>query len=141
MSARAMTSKVNCVPWDSQARAKRWDFTVLAPQPISWRRWRNGRGDRCLPSRGREMWPPRPSPGASARRGRVDPTICRRSYSTLPSSLRPWAISYPWRLKQSASRRRFSEPVSPGTSPCQSSGPAVGKARCSSPGASRTPGN
>ena len=33
---------------------KSWASTALAPRPISWRRWRDGRGDRCLPLRGRE---------------------------------------------------------------------------------------
>jgi len=81
---------------------KKLDFMALVPRPISWRRWRSGRGARCLLSRGREMSPPRASLEASARHGLADPTRCRRSRSMLLSSLRPSAISCPWHSRQFA---------------------------------------
>ena len=65
---------------------------VLAPPPISWRRSPSGRGGPCLPSHDREMCPPRPLPGASARLGRADRTRCRRSRLMRRSFLRPWVI-------------------------------------------------
>jgi len=65
-------------------------------------RSRSTRGDPCLPSRGRGMLGLRPSPGAWEPPGRADQMRCRRSRSTLRSSLPSWAISCPWPCRRSA---------------------------------------
>ena len=70
----------------SPVRANGWGCMVSVRRRISLPRSRAGRGARCSPSRVRAMPPRRPSPAASARPGRADPTQRRRSRSTPRSS-------------------------------------------------------
>jgi len=91
--AFALRRLIGCGHWQSLAMARSSASMASAPQLISSRKSRFGRGDPYLPSPDLETSPPKPSPGSSGPLGQVAPTSCRLSNSMRRSSSRPLGTS------------------------------------------------